>query len=41
MTGSPHRYATGVRHVVVNGRLVVADGELTKDTPGRRLRRGK
>jgi N-acyl-D-amino-acid deacylase len=37
----PHRYATGVRHVVVNGRVVVADGELTKETPGRRLRRGK
>ncbi|HET7530429.1 MAG TPA: D-aminoacylase [Mycobacteriales bacterium] len=37
----PHRYATGVRHVVVNGRVAVADGELTKQTPGRRLRRGK
>ena len=37
----PHRYATGVRHVVVNGRVVVADGELTKETPGRRLRRGE
>ena len=37
----PHRYATGVRHVVVNGRVVVADGELTKETPGRRLRRGQ
>jgi N-acyl-D-amino-acid deacylase len=36
----PHRYATGVRHVVVNGRPVVADGELTRQTPGRRLRRG-
>jgi N-acyl-D-amino-acid deacylase len=37
----PHRYATGVAHVVVNGRVVVADGELTSETPGRRLRRGK
>ena len=37
----PHRYATGVAHVVVNGRVVVADGELTKETPGRRLRRGR
>ncbi|HET6818259.1 MAG TPA: D-aminoacylase [Mycobacteriales bacterium] len=37
----PHRYASGVRHVVVNGRVAVADGELTKETPGRRLRRGK
>jgi N-acyl-D-amino-acid deacylase len=35
-----HRYAEGVRHVVVNGRVVVADGELTHRTPGRRLRRG-
>jgi N-acyl-D-amino-acid deacylase len=37
----PHRYATGVRHVLVNGRVVVADGELTEETPGRRLRRGE
>ena len=37
----PHRYAEGMRHVVVNGRVVVADGELTKETPGRRLRRGR
>jgi N-acyl-D-amino-acid deacylase len=35
-----HRYAVGMRHVVVNGRAVVADGELTHQTPGRRLRRG-
>ena len=35
-----HRYAAGMRHVVVNGRAVVADGELTHQTPGRRLRRG-
>ena len=37
----PHRYASGVRHVLVNGRVVVADGELTEETPGRRLRRGE
>jgi len=37
----PHRYATGVAHVIVNGRVAVADGELTKETPGRRLRRGR
>ena len=36
----PHRYATGIRHVVVNGTPVVRDGELTHATPGRRLRRG-
>jgi N-acyl-D-amino-acid deacylase len=35
----PHRYAVGTRHVVVNGTAVIRDGELTFDTPGRRLRR--
>ena len=37
----PHRYADGVRHVVVNGVPVVRDGALTDATPGRRLRRGR
>ena len=36
----PHVYASGVRHVVVNGTTVVDGGELTGATPGRRLRRG-
>jgi N-acyl-D-amino-acid deacylase len=36
----PHRYATGVRHVLVNGQLAVRDGEITAARPGRRLRRG-
>lgn len=36
-----HRYATGVRHVVVNGTPVVRDGEFTGALPGRRLRRGR
>lgn len=36
----PHQYAVGTRHVVVNGRPVVRDGEFTTETPGRRLRRG-
>ncbi|MDQ1694985.1 MAG: N-acyl-D-amino-acid deacylase [Frankiaceae bacterium] len=36
-----HRYATGVRHVVVNGTPVVRDGSLTQATPGRRLRRAQ
>ena len=36
----PHQHAVGVRHVVVNGRAVVRDGEFTSETPGRRLRRG-
>jgi N-acyl-D-amino-acid deacylase len=37
----PHRYAVGVRHVVVNGRPVVEDGAFTGALPGRRLRRGR
>ena len=36
----PHTYAVGTRHVVVNGRPVVRNGEFTSETPGRRLRRG-
>ncbi|WP_217705687.1 N-acyl-D-amino-acid deacylase family protein [Peristeroidobacter soli] len=35
---SPHRYATGVSHVVVNGVLALADGELTAARPGRAVR---
>jgi N-acyl-D-aspartate/D-glutamate deacylase len=34
----PHRYATGVRHVAVNGTLVVRDGEHTGALPGRVVR---
>ena len=34
----PHQYATGVRHVFVNGAQVVADGEHTGATPGRVVR---
>jgi N-acyl-D-amino-acid deacylase len=34
----PHRYATGVRHVFVNGVQVLRDGEHTGATPGRFLR---
>ncbi|MEQ4304291.1 amidohydrolase family protein [Plantactinospora sp. B6F1] len=36
----PHRYATGVRHVMVNGVLALRSGEPTGALPGRRLRRG-
>ena len=34
---SPHRYAVGVRHVVVNGVPVLRDGEPTGALPGRAL----
>ncbi len=33
----PHQYAVGVSHVVLNGRLALADGKLTGDRPGRVL----
>jgi N-acyl-D-aspartate/D-glutamate deacylase len=34
----PHRYATGVTHVAVNGTLVLRDGEHTGALPGRVVR---
>lgn len=34
----PHRYATGVAHVLVNGTPVIAKGEHTGATPGRFVR---
>jgi N-acyl-D-amino-acid deacylase len=34
----PTHYSTGVKHVFVNGRRVVADGAITADRPGRPLR---
>ena len=34
----PNHYSVGVRHVFVNGRRVVADGEITEERPGRALR---
>src|SRR3954467_6827967 len=34
----PKHYATGVRHVLVNGHRVVADGAMTNERPGRPLR---
>jgi N-acyl-D-amino-acid deacylase len=37
----PHQYAVGVRHVVVNGDVVVGDGAITAARPGRHLRRGR
>ncbi|HEX7119864.1 MAG TPA: D-aminoacylase [Longimicrobiales bacterium] len=35
---APHRFATGVRHVFVNGVQVLMDGEHTGATPGRVVR---
>jgi N-acyl-D-amino-acid deacylase len=35
----PHRYSTGVRHVLVNGTPVLVDGEHTDARPGRVVRR--
>jgi N-acyl-D-amino-acid deacylase len=34
----PNRYSVGVRHVLVNGRRVVADGQITSERPGKPLR---
>lgn len=35
----PHQYSTGVKHVLVNGQLVLNDGEHTGAKPGRVVRR--
>src|SRR4051794_8078523 len=34
----PKHYSTGIRHVFVNGRAVVADGKITSERPGKPLR---
>ena len=34
----PNRYSTGIRHVFVNGKTVVANGTITNERPGRALR---
>jgi N-acyl-D-aspartate/D-glutamate deacylase len=34
----PNHYSEGVRHVLVNGQAVVADGRITDARPGRALR---
>ena len=34
----PHRYAAGVKHVLVNGVIVLKDSEMTGKRPGRSLR---
>ena len=35
---NPHQFSTGVQHVLVNGELVLKDGEMTGKRPGRALR---
>ena len=35
--GNPHQYAVGVKHVLVNGRLVLRDGKMTGERSGRVL----
>jgi len=35
---APHRYSTGVGHVLVNGTPVISEGEHTGATPGRFVR---
>jgi len=30
----PHRYPTGIQHVIVNGRFVIKSGALTGERPG-------
>lgn len=35
----PHQYAAGIHHVIVNGKVVIRDGEHTGTLPGRVLRR--
>jgi N-acyl-D-amino-acid deacylase len=36
----PHQYATGVRHLFVNGRLAIEEGKRTEALAGRALRHG-
>jgi N-acyl-D-aspartate/D-glutamate deacylase len=33
----PHQYAVGFKDVVINGKVLIADGELTKERSGRIL----
>ena len=34
----PNKYSTGMRHVLVNGQAVVANGAITAARPGKALR---
>jgi N-acyl-D-amino-acid deacylase len=35
----PHHFSTGMTHVIVNGKPVLAEGKMTGELPGRVLRR--
>jgi hypothetical protein len=39
--GRLYAEATGIEHVLVNGRPIVSDGALTADRPGALLRSGR
>ena len=39
--GDPKHYPVGIDYVIVNGQIVIEDGEHTGALPGRALRRGK
>jgi N-acyl-D-aspartate/D-glutamate deacylase len=34
----PNRYSVGIKYVLVNGKIVVLDGKITVERPGRVLR---
>ena len=34
----PHQYSTGIKHLVINGQLVLEDGQLTTALPGKALK---
>jgi N-acyl-D-amino-acid deacylase len=38
---NPYIAPAGIRHVVVNGRAVIRNGEVTRALPGRVLRNGR
>jgi len=35
----PHQYPTGIEYVIVNGKVVIENGEHTGELPGQALRR--
>ncbi len=35
----PHQYPVGIDYVIINGSIVISNGELTKERPGKLLRR--